>query len=138
MTSKTSQAYREGTCTSDWRSSLDLVEYSDGTVSGSGHAQLDGKAQCFFANAQVQTRSFAFQVRGRMNASRIEITLYDFEASPTPSFDQGGFYLTMAAADPTVTGLVINDVAKADARLTQTVNALVSRSRNRIVLYARG
>jgi hypothetical protein len=138
MTSSTSQAFREGTCTTDWKSKLEFVAFPDGTVRGAGHSALKGTPKCFFASVQVQTRAFDFQIHGLVDAGTLHLGLRDFVGSPSPSFDQGGFYLTIASVDPTLDLDLAGGGAQGNVVLTRTVNALPSRSRNRIELAERG
>jgi len=101
MTSETSQAYREGACTSNWRSTMHLLVEADGSVRGSGRTRLLGEARCPFTGGQDQIEGYVFDVRGTLGDEAFQLRLGGFERTGG-NLDYGGFQITVASAEPAI------------------------------------
>jgi hypothetical protein len=90
MVSRTSRGYRSGgTCTTDWRTTLNLTVDDAGSVSGSGIAKLTSGPNCPFVTGQPQLRRFDMKVAGSSNGKVLDVHLV---ADPHGNgIDYGGF-----------------------------------------------
>jgi hypothetical protein len=117
------QEYSAGPCTTEWRSSVDLVVDGAGGVRGTGRSRLLGRPRCPFPTSQPQIEGYDFEVGGRFEAeSGFRLSLSHFRATQG-IFDYGGFALTLA--DTTSTLEITVDGGRGRGRLeSRTVTNL--------------
>jgi hypothetical protein len=90
MVSRTSRGYRSGgTCTTDWRTTLNLSVDAAGSVSGNGVANLTSGPNCPFVTGQPQLHRFDVKVGGSSDGKVLDVHLV---ADPHGNgIDYGGF-----------------------------------------------
>jgi hypothetical protein len=136
--SETSQGYREGSCTSNWESDMDLIVESDGTVRGAGRTGLLGEARCPFAGGQDQIGGYVFAIGGAMDGGGFTLRLGGFERTDG-NLDYGGFQITIASAEPELeVPLESPNLARSRVTFETKIEDHVARSRNVIRLACAG
>jgi hypothetical protein len=90
MVSRTTRGYRSGgTCSTDWRTTLQVAVAENGSLSGTGTAKLTSGPNCPFVTGQPQLRRFDVRVSGS-TAGRPDDLRLTAEPHGT-GIDYGGF-----------------------------------------------